>query len=177
VFNVILDTNVVSEPLKRNGDPRCSRSTARRPGPFSTATSLSERFGIEVLPDSKRKKDGGAWSELLTACSNPHPAVRPASRRGIRIPGRPRRAGRRHFRGGGQIAAIAAAHGFKWQERYGTFSAAGVPSSTVGAALIFSVAGATAPAQLLRDFMRDFVKQRQRPPTMTHGSVARCKPD
>lgn len=65
---IILDTNVVSEPMKSNANPMVQTWLDRQVAEtlYLSATSLSELLlGIEILPNGKRKKGlGGALSEL-----------------------------------------------------------------------------------------------------------------
>src|SRR5680860_932699 len=56
---IILDTNVLSEPMKPNSNPVVQAWLDRQIAEtlFLTATSLSELLvGIEILPDGKRKE-------------------------------------------------------------------------------------------------------------------------
>lgn len=56
---IILDTNVVSEPMKPSGSPAVQAWLDRHPAEnlYLTATSLAELLvGIEILHDGKRKK-------------------------------------------------------------------------------------------------------------------------
>ncbi|MBA3754911.1 MAG: type II toxin-antitoxin system VapC family toxin [Nitrosomonas sp.] len=66
---IILDTNVISEPMKPNSNPAVQAWLDRQTAEtlYLTATSLSELLvGIEVLPDGKRKQGlGTALSELI----------------------------------------------------------------------------------------------------------------
>jgi toxin FitB len=55
---ILLDTNVVSEPLKRNGDPAVLAwldAQAVESLYLSTISLAELRFGITILPDGKRK--------------------------------------------------------------------------------------------------------------------------
>ena len=131
---IVLDTNVVSEPLKRNGNPAVQSWLDSQAAEtlFLTATSLSELLvGIEILPDSKRKKGlGAALSELLDILFesriltfDQRAAVAYAS-----LVSRARAGGHLISVADGQIAAIAAAHGFTVATRdTAPFLAAGVP--------------------------------------------------
>ena len=66
---IILDTNVISEPMKPNSNPAVQAWLDRQTAEtlYLTATSLSELLvGIEVLPDGKRKQGlGTVLSELI----------------------------------------------------------------------------------------------------------------
>lgn len=66
---IILDTNVVSEPMKRNANPAVQTWLDQQVAEtlYLTAVSLSELLvGIEILPDGRRKEGlGGALNELL----------------------------------------------------------------------------------------------------------------
>ena len=66
---IVLDTNVVSEPMKSNANSAVQAWLDRQAAEtlYLTATSLSELLvGIEILPDGKRKEGlDGALSELL----------------------------------------------------------------------------------------------------------------
>ena len=56
---IILDTNVVSEPMKPNGDPAVRAWLDRQVAEtlYLTATSLSELLvGVELPPEGKRKQ-------------------------------------------------------------------------------------------------------------------------
>lgn len=56
---IILDTNVVSEPMKPAGDPAVRAWLDRQVAEtlYLTATSLAELLvGLEILPDGKRKE-------------------------------------------------------------------------------------------------------------------------
>ena len=94
----VVDTNVVSEPMKTGGNPvvqawlDCQIAETL----CLTATSLSERpAGIESLPAGRRKDGlGDAWAIFSPACSGAHPAVRSASRRHLRRGGGSRSRGR-----------------------------------------------------------------------------------
>jgi toxin FitB len=131
---IILDTNVVSEPMKPNGhrgvqawlDEQIAETL------YLTSISLSELLlGVEVLPDGKRKMGlAAALSELLTTLFgarvlpfDQHAATTYAGR-----VSRARAAGHAISTADGQIAAIAAVHGFTVATRdTAPFVAAGVP--------------------------------------------------
>ena len=57
---IILDTNVISEPMKPNSNPAVTAWLDRQLAEtlYLTATSFSELLvGIEILPDGKRKQE------------------------------------------------------------------------------------------------------------------------
>ena len=115
---IVLDTNVVSEPMKPNGDPAV-RTWLDRQAPetlYLTATSLSELLlGIEVLPDGKRKEGlDAALSELLVSLfeSRILPFDQRAAMAYASLVGRAQSGGRLISVADGQIAAIASVHGF-----------------------------------------------------------------
>ena len=131
---IILDTNVVSEPMKPNGNLAVrswlDRQTAETL--YLTTTSLSELLvGIEILPGGKRKEGLNAalnelmvrlfGSRILSFDQQAAMAYAPivsharASRQLITV-------------ADGQIAAIAAVHGFTVATRdTAPFVASGVP--------------------------------------------------
>ncbi len=131
---IVLDTNVVAEPMKKSGDPAVRAWLDRQAAEtlYLTATSLSELLvGIEILPDGKRKKGlGAALAELLDKLFgerilpfDKHAATTYASLVSIA-----RNRGRVISVADAQIAAIAAVHGFTLATRdTGPFKAVGVP--------------------------------------------------
>jgi toxin FitB len=131
---IILDTNVVSEPMKADGD-RCVRDWLDdqiAETLYLTSISLSELLlGVQVLPDGKRKEGlAAALTELLTELFGPrilsfdHQAATVYAARVSRA----RASGRAISMADGQIAAIAAVHGFTVATRdTAPFIAAGVP--------------------------------------------------
>jgi predicted nucleic acid-binding protein len=131
---IILDTNVISEPMKPRGDPAVRNWLDEQVAEtlYLTATSLSELLlGVEILPEGKRK-DGlaAALSELIgelfgsrilpfddKAAATYAPLVRRARGNGQPI-----------SVADGQVAAISALHGFPVATRdTARFVAAGVP--------------------------------------------------
>jgi predicted nucleic acid-binding protein len=131
---IILDTNVVSEPMKPDGyrgvqawlDDQLAETL------YLTSISLSElHLGVEVLPDGKRKVGlAAALSELLTTLFGER--VLPFDHRAAAMyagrVSRARAAGQAISMADGQIAAIAAVHGFTVATRdTAPFVAAGVP--------------------------------------------------
>ena len=112
---IVLDANVVSEPMKAQGDPAVTAWLDRQVANtlYLTATSLSELLaGIELLPEGRRRSGlGKALTDLVK-----------------RLFGRARAAGHMFTFADGQVAAIAAAHGFTVATRDTVpFAAAGVP--------------------------------------------------
>ena len=131
---IILDTNVVSEPMKPNGSPAVLEWLDRQAADtlYLTATSLAELLvGIELLPDGKRK-DGldAALTDLISGLFGPRilPFDQQAAKILAVLIGHARAAGRAITVADGQIAAIAAVHGFAVATRdTAPFEAAGVP--------------------------------------------------
>lgn len=131
---IILDTNVLSEPMKPNSNPVVQAWLDRQIAEtlFLTATSLSELLvGIEILPDGKRKEGLGiALKELMAELFgsrilsfNQQAALAYAP-----LISRARSSGCLITVADGQIAAIAIVHGFTIATRdVAPFVAAGVP--------------------------------------------------
>lgn len=130
---ILLDTNVVSEPLRPGADPNVLAWLDAQVFEtlYLSAISLAElRFGIAALPDGKRKETLHARVEKSivplfgerilpfdTAASGAYAALR----------ARARAAGRAIGTVDGFIAAIAAAKGFAVATRdSGPFEAAGL---------------------------------------------------
>ena len=131
---IILDTNVVSEPMKLNGNPAVQTWLDQQAAEtlYLTATSLSELLvGIEILPDSKRKEGlDTALSELVVGLFGARilPFDQQAAMAYAPLVGRARASGRLISVADGQIAAIAAVHGFTVATRdTAPFVAAGLP--------------------------------------------------
>ena len=130
---IILDTNVVSEPMRPNADPAV-RDWLDRQHPdtlFLTAINLAELFaGIDALPDGKRKDGLGAGlAALLAKLFGPRILAfdQDAAFGYATIQSRARAAGHGISFADGQIAAIALCHGFSVATRDATpFRAAGV---------------------------------------------------
>ena len=130
---IILDTNVISEPLRANADPRVRTWLDEQAAEtlFLTATSLSELLlGIELLPPGKRREGlGDSLAKLLERLFGPRilPFDDRAAMRYAQLVGRARSNGKAISVGDGQIAAVAALHGFRVATRDTTpFVAAGL---------------------------------------------------
>jgi len=131
---IILDTNVVSEPMKANGNPVVQAWLDKQSAEtlYLTATSFSELLvGIEILPDGKRKEGlAAALSSLMLSLfgSRILPFDQTAAMAYAPLIGCARASGRLISVADGQIAAIAAVHGFTVATRdTAPFVAAGVP--------------------------------------------------
>jgi predicted nucleic acid-binding protein len=131
---ILLDTNVISEPMRANGNPAVRAWLDRQVAEtlYLTATSLSELLvGIEILPEGKRKEGlAAALSGLLDVLfgSRILPFDRTAAITYAPLFSRARASGRPISVADGQIAAIAAVHGFAVATRdTAPFIAAGVP--------------------------------------------------
>jgi len=130
---IILDTNVVSEAMKAQAAVQVRAWLDRQVTSelFLTATSLAElRLGIESLPKSKRQASLLEALDLTLENMLPNrilPFDSEGARAYGRLVGRARKAGRVIQVADGQIAAIAAVHGFVVATRdVGPFEAAGV---------------------------------------------------
>ena len=130
---IILDTNVVSEPLKPRFDPAVEAWLDQQPAEtlYLTATSLAElRTGVALMPAGKRKAGlDQALSELLTNIFAGRILAfdENAAETYAALVSRARRAGLALSVGDAQIAAIAKTHGFIVATRDTTpFVAAGV---------------------------------------------------
>ena len=131
---IVLDTNVVSEPMKAHGDPAVTAWLDRQVADILhlTATSLSELLvGIEILPAGRRRKSLGlALDDLLNRLFGPRILAfdQKAAKTYATLITRVRTAGRTISVGDGQIAAVAATHGWPVATRDTIpFTAAGVP--------------------------------------------------
>ncbi len=131
---IILDTNVVSEPMKRNGNPAVQTWLDQQAAEtlYLTAVSLSELLvGIEILPAGRRKDGlGGALNELLAQLFGSRILAfdQRAAIAYAPLISRARAEGRLISVADGQIAAIAAVHGFTVATRdTAPFTAVGVP--------------------------------------------------
>ncbi len=131
---IILDTNVVSEPLKPDGDPGVQVWLDEQIAETLYITSISVAellLGIELLPDGKRKEGlSAALGVLLVTLFGDRGLpfdLQAATMYAARI-SKARAAGRAISMADGQIAAIAAVHGFTVATRDTLpFVAAGVP--------------------------------------------------
>ena len=131
---IVLDTNVVSEPMKPSADPTVQAWLDRQVAEtlYLTATSLAELLvGIEILP-SGRRKDGlaAALAELMAVLFGPRilPFDQQAAIAYAPVVSRARAGGTNISVADGQIAAIAAARGFTIATRdTAPFEAAGLP--------------------------------------------------
>ena len=131
---IILDTNVVSEPMRREGDPSVQAWLDGQVAEtlYLTAINLSELLvGVDLLQDGKRKQSlARALGELLDGLfgSRILPFDREAALVYAGIVGRARAAGKSISVADGQIAAIAAVHGFTVATRdTAPFVSSGVP--------------------------------------------------
>jgi predicted nucleic acid-binding protein len=131
---IVLDTKIVSEPMKAQGNPAVTAWLDRQVTDtlYFTATSLSELLvGIELLPEGRRRSGlDQALSELVMRLFGPRipPFDQQAATVYARLVGRARAAGHPITFAEGQIAAIAGAHGFTVATRNtAPFAAAGVP--------------------------------------------------
>jgi hypothetical protein len=130
---IVLDTNVVSEPMKPRRNPDVLAWIDQQPAEtlFLTTTSLAELLvGIERLPVGRRR-DGlaAALDDFLAGLFGPRilPFDREAAAAYATLSVRARAAGRTIPLADGQIAAIAAVHGFAVATRdIAPFVAAGV---------------------------------------------------
>ncbi|MGH7023125.1 MAG: type II toxin-antitoxin system VapC family toxin [Caulobacteraceae bacterium] len=115
---IILDANVVSEPMRSRADPKVTAWLDRQAADtlYLTATSLSELLvAVELLP-AGRRRDGlaGALAEILASLFGTRilPFDERAAVAYAALVGRARATGRPLSVGDGQIAAIASVHGF-----------------------------------------------------------------
>jgi toxin FitB len=131
---IVLDTNVVSEPMKPDGSvvvldwlDRQATETL-----YLTTPSLAELLvGIQVLPAGRRKTGlAAALTELMAGLFDVRilPFDRQSAEMYATLVGRARRAGCAISVADAQIGAIAAVHGFTVATRDTVpFTAAGVP--------------------------------------------------
>jgi predicted nucleic acid-binding protein len=131
---IILDTNVVSEPLKPEVNVAVRTWLDRQTVDtlYLTATSLAELLaGIRTLPKGRRRDRLGADMEALVGNvlrARILPFDEDAARAYAGIAADARAAGRAISIADGQIAAIAKLHGFSVATRdTAPFLAAGVP--------------------------------------------------
>jgi toxin FitB len=131
---IVLDTNVISEPMKARPNPAVAAWLDRQAAEtlYLTATSLSELLcGIELLPDGRRKRSiSVALRELLERLFGTRLLVfdrEAAVAYAVLVRGA-RSKGFSISVADGQTAAIAAVHGFAVATRdTAPFLAAGVP--------------------------------------------------
>lgn len=131
---IVLDTNVVSEPMRTGGNSAVLAWLDRQAADtlYLTATSLAELLvGIAMLPVSKRR-DGldAALAALMSKLFAERilPFDQAAAKIFAALVGRARAAGCAISVADGQIGAIAVAHGFTVATRdTAPFEAAGVP--------------------------------------------------
>lgn len=131
---IVLDTNVVSEPMRRNANPAVQTWLDQQVAEtlYLTSTSLSELLvGIEILPNSKRKKGlAAALSELLVMLFGGRILAfdQRAAMAYAPLIARGRSRGQIISVADGQIAAIASVHGFSVATRdTAPFVGAGIP--------------------------------------------------
>ena len=131
---ILLDTNVISEPLKLKADPAVQAWLDRQRAEtlYLTAINLSELlFGIEMLPTGKRKSGlAGALQKLLAELFEDRILAfdQEAAQAYSLIASRAMKKGLAISVADCQIAAIAAVHGFEVATRdMAPFQAAGVP--------------------------------------------------
>jgi predicted nucleic acid-binding protein len=131
---IILDTNVVSEPMKADSDRGVQTWLDEQIAEtlYLTSISLSELLlGVDLLPEGKRKVGLTlALNELLATLFGARilPFDQQAATMYATRVSRARAAGQAISMADGQIAAIAAVHGFTVATRdTAPFLAAGVP--------------------------------------------------
>lgn len=131
---IVLDTNVVSEPMKPGGNAAVLAWLDLQVADtlYLTATSLAELLvGIQALPNGKRKAElGTALADLMTGLFGPRILAfdQRAAMAYAQLVSRARSAGHTISVAAGQIAAIAAANGFAVATRdTAPFLAAGMP--------------------------------------------------
>lgn len=131
---IVLDTNVVSEPMKPDADPAVLSWLDAQVAEtlYLTATSLAELLiGIEVLPSGQRKAGLGAMlADLLANLFEGRilPFDHATAAAYAPLMASARFAGRTISLADGQIAAIATTHGFAVATRdTAPFMAMGVP--------------------------------------------------
>jgi toxin FitB len=131
---IILDTNVVWEPMKPHGNPVVTEWLDRQVAEtlYLTATSLSELLvGVQLMPKGKRRETlAASLSTLVGRLFGPRvlPFDEQAAVAYASIVAGARAKGHVISVGDGQIAAIAEAHGFAIATRdVVPFRAVGVP--------------------------------------------------
>ncbi|MGD0789220.1 MAG: type II toxin-antitoxin system VapC family toxin [Terracidiphilus sp.] len=131
---IVLDTNVISEPMKARANPAVAAWLDRQAAEtlYLTTINLSEMLlGVELLPDGKRKRAMAvAMQELLAGLFGTRFLAfdREAAAVYSLLVARATAKGSAVGVADGQIAAIAAVHGFTVATRdTAPFLAAGVP--------------------------------------------------
>ncbi len=115
---IVVDTNVISEPLKPLPNPAVRQWLDRQSAStlFLTTTTLAELLlGIEKLPEGRRKTAlADSLQPMLNQWFGPRilPFDQAAAAAYANLMSRARAAGRTISALDGQIAAVAAAHGF-----------------------------------------------------------------
>lgn len=115
---IILDTNVISEPMRSHPDKTVMGwlDSQVAESLFVTTTTLAELFaGVEMLPDGKRKSGmGEQLNHLINRLFSNRilPFDHAAALNYARLLNNARKSGYVVSMGDGQIAAIALAHGF-----------------------------------------------------------------
>jgi predicted nucleic acid-binding protein len=130
---IVLDTNVVSEPIKPNGHPAVRAWLDQQSSEtlYLTTTSLSELLlGVEILQEGRRKAGlSTALNELIQRLfeSRILPFDNEAARSYASLVARARSVGQTISVADGQIAAVASQHKFTVASRdVGPFAAAGL---------------------------------------------------
>ena len=131
---IVLDTNVVSEPLRLAGEPAVLAWLDQQniETLYLTTISLAElRYGVAALPDGRRKDGlGTALESRIIALFGPRvlPFDSAAATAYALIRARAKAAGKAIAAADGYIAATAVAHGFAVATRdTEPFEAAGLP--------------------------------------------------
>lgn len=130
---IILDTNVVSEPLRPAPEPAVLAWLDQQAVEtlFLSTISLAElRYGVAALPNGRRKDGLHAGMDRIVALFGPRVLSFDAAAADAYavIRARARAAGKAIAATDGYIAATAAAHGFSVATRdTGPFEIAGVP--------------------------------------------------
>jgi toxin FitB len=131
---IILDTNVLSEPMRPSGNPLVAAWLDRQTTEtlYLTTINLAELLlGIELMPlGSRRSRLEARIGEVINLFGEQRVLAfdAPAARLFAVLIARARAAGQTIGVADGQIAAIAAAHGFSVATRdTAPFIAAGVP--------------------------------------------------
>ena len=132
---IVLDTNVLSEPMRAKGDPAVAAWLDRqeRDSLYLTTVTLAEVFlGLELLPLGLRRSRLEARIAEVVAGFGERRTLTfdiKAARSFAVLIARARAAGHAIGVADGQIAAIAATHGFTVATRdTAPFAAAGVPT-------------------------------------------------